>query len=216
MGQPLNSRYSAIRAQNPQLLPSFDPITSGVGSDSIDHVPVDVFLASNPRAHSTTAGQVTIGGTITAADTVTLSIENPVFPSTTSIAQNVTVSVTYTVQGGDTVSIIAAQLAALVNSNLTFQQYGFYAVADETAAVILIYQQSGVGAFSTISGSKSAGATETITVNNQIAGGSGPVIPTFNFEFKYNNAVLYFYKGHPVLVGYDLLTALVNQGYPIY
>jgi hypothetical protein len=213
MGQPLNSPYNAIRQQNPQLLPTFDPISTAA-SDSIEHQPIDIYLAGHPRTASTTPGIVTIGGTVATGHTITLNVANNVFPSTTSFPQKVTVAITYLTTGSDTASTVAANLAANFNANATLNQFGFYATADEAAGAVNIWQQSGVGAFTTLTGS-STGA-ETVTITQAMAGGSGPIIPVWNFEFTYNKSLLYFYKGQPDIIGFDLLTALVNQGYPIY
>lgn len=219
MGQPLTSLYNAIRGQNPQILPTFDPISNGVGPGSsavsIGSLPPDVFLKQFPRVPSTTAGKVTVGGTVASGDIATIIFSNNVFPATGSFAAVAPVSVSYTLTGTDTTSTTAGFLAAAINANTTLQQFGFYATADETASVVNIFQQSSVGSFTTLT--ESATGALTLTVNTQIAGGSGPIIPLFNFEFDFGTYNLtYFMKGIPQNLGYTQVAALVNAGYPIY
>lgn len=219
MGQPLNSFYNAIRAQNPMLMPTFDPVTNGVGvassATSIGHLPPDLFLSQFPRVASTTPAVVTVGGTVATNDVATITFSNNIFPAAGGISVLTPVVVTYTLNGTDTTSTTAGQLARAINANLTLQQFGFYATADETAAVVNIFQQSSVGSFTTLS----SGGTGSLTVvtSVQIAGGSGPIIPLFNFEFDFGTYNLTnFYKGIPENLGYTQIAALVNAGYPIY
>lgn len=69
-----------------------------------------------------------IGGTPTAGDTVTLTVNNPILSGGTD-------SVTYTVQSGDTNISIAAGVAALVNANTNLTGIGIKAVTDGTATL---------------------------------------------------------------------------------
>lgn len=93
---------------------------------------------------------ITIGGTITAADIVTLSIT----PSGGS-----QVNVSYTVAGGDTTQIIAAALAAAINANATLIAANITASAAATSAFKLHY----FGTAPTVASSVSGSASETVT-----------------------------------------------------
>jgi hypothetical protein len=217
MGQPLLNTLSGIRGQNPMLMPNFDPIVTypGAAPGSIGSQPPDVFLQTFPRTASTTPGQITVGGTVGTGDVATIIFSNNVFPAPGTVEALTPVSVSYTLTGTDTVSTVAGFLAAAINSNTTLQRFGFYATADEAAGVVNIFQQSAVGDFTTLT--TSVTGSLTLTVNTQIAGGSGPIIPAYSFEFDFGTYnVTNFYIGRPVDLGYSQIKQLVDAGYPIY
>ncbi len=105
---------------------------------------------------------ITVGGTVTATDVLTLKATSISLSGGSS-------SVSYTVQGGDTTTTIAAALAAAVNASTTLPAAGF--VATSAAAVITVtWPQALTVSWSTL---VSLGATETLT-----AGGTAPANAT--------------------------------------
>lgn len=110
--------------------------------------------ASNRTAVQVNGTQTaTIGGTVTAGDTVTITI----IDSGLSGGQK---AINYTVQGGDTLTSIATALKNAINADANLQAINVSATSN--AAVVSITSQS-VNATS-FTGSTSGGATETVTV----------------------------------------------------
>lgn len=130
--------------RNPTLIPNFD---RNVVSDPLDptmpptvnHSSPAGYLAANARANA--SATATIGGTVTTGDILTIEMKNPVFP-------NGYLSHTYTTVGGDTVSTIAAQLAALFANDPVADEYGIEVTTD--AAVMTFVHAGPVGNFSTL------------------------------------------------------------------
>ena len=136
--------------------------------------------------------QYTIGGTVTVGDTVYIDIT--VFNSSYQTIQ-------YTVHMGDTLSSIAAGLAAAVNANTTLQLP--YNAFTATSVGPVLYIQSFCGVVPQVSYYYSSG-TETITQNvftNGAASQSNfqynsfglvteaidPLLRTFNYSYAANN-----------------------------
>lgn len=185
--------------QNPTLVPNFDPALVS-GSDLSNVSPYD-FLASNPRAVS--AGTITVGGTVTSGNTLTVEVSNGVFGST---------SVEVTAGASDTVDTLAEKIAQALNDNATLQGVGAY--ADAAGAVVTLSWPGPVGNLSTIAGTVSSGGTETLAVV-QMSGGSGPIIPRANFSFSLNYDVTDYMAGIPVSLDNWTLSQMVTQGMPI-
>ncbi len=78
---------------------------------------------------------LTIGGTATAGNTISLSAYNPVLASGPSIA-------TYTVQGGDTTTSIATGLKNAINANTTMQALG---ISSTSSAAVITVKASSMG-----------------------------------------------------------------------
>jgi YD repeat-containing protein len=122
----------------------------------------------------------TISGTITAGDVLTISVQTPGLPLQ---------YLNYTVLTGDTLSSVAAALAALVNSNASLQPLSITAIS--SAAVVSI--QSLSPSSNTIYGeSTSGGATESITLASAqkqsatfTVGGTPTVGDTVKIEFYF-------------------------------
>lgn len=111
---------------------------------------------------------ITIGGTITNGDTVTATFTNPGLPTAGE-------SVTVPVVTADTTTTIAAKMAAAINADAALNALGI--TATSAVAVVTVTFPSiapGTGSagapptanFTGIVGSKSGGATETITIAN--------------------------------------------------
>lgn len=128
------------------------------GNPSPQYINQYFYYAYDPASNRTTvqvngSQTATIGGTITASDTVTITI----IDSGLSGGQK---AVNYTVQGGDTLTSIATALKNAINADANLQAINVSATSN--AAVVSISSQS-VNA-TNFSGSASGGATETVTV----------------------------------------------------
>ncbi|HEY9684985.1 MAG TPA: RHS repeat-associated core domain-containing protein [Oculatellaceae cyanobacterium] len=124
--------------------------------------------ASETLTTSTTSDQntnITVGGTVTAGDIVSVNVEN----STLSGGEN---TASYTVQSGDTLTSIATGLAAAINADTTLNTIGVSATS--SGAVINTYTNPHYTV------STSTGATETISLgtnnrgNNTVTIGGTP------------------------------------------
>ena len=138
---------------------------------SIEGWGVRVTDGTDTAAASTLTGQassaattVTVGGSITAADTLKITASGA---SVTGLP----LTVQYSTQLGDTLSTAAAALAAAVNANTVLQGLGIFAVA--VGAVVSIYQPTTqspqVGFATSVTGSGS----ETLSVGSGSASVNG-------------------------------------------
>ncbi len=118
----------------------------------------DTAATANFTGATSSAETVTVGGTITAGNTLTLT-------ATGSGITGSPVSVTYTVLVSDTIDTIASALAALINANANLVAANISASA-VLAVVTINYPSTLTVAWSE---STSSGATETLT----LASGSG-------------------------------------------
>lgn len=123
-------------AENPSLLPQFDPVAGG---SAFDFVAVATFLQQNPRASATATA--TLGGSVTANDTVAAALSNLAFP-------NGGVVVTVGAGGSDTATTLAAKLAAAINTNAVLRSYGVYATA--AGAVLSVFHPGPLGNLTTL------------------------------------------------------------------
>lgn len=125
--------------------------------------------ASNRRAvQQNSVNRVKLGGTVTAGDTLTITVKDP------SLSGGQT-AVSYTVVGGDTLSAIATKFAAAITANTNLQSLGVNASAN--GAVMSI--KSASPNITTYAQSTSGGATTTISlavtnnfVENAMIGGT--------------------------------------------
>lgn len=200
-GRP-NLTATVYESRDPTLLPNFG-VTAFSGSTVNQTNPAD-FDVANPRvdAHAT----ATIGGSETDGDTVTITVTHALLP-TGSISASVTTA------GGQTLASIAEALASGLNDAAEglLGQIWF----DAAAAVITAHWMGPVGNAAVLSRTLSAGATETVTFspsNGHLAGGSGPIYPSSNFQYTYGGSILNFRYGIPFLADPGLITALINDG----
>jgi phage tail sheath gpL-like len=187
-------------------------------------VVVSTWVNSNPLT-ATIGGSVAVGG----GDVLNLVFTGAGIPGSP-------VTVSYTTIAGDTTSTIATALAALINANPSLQDVGIE--ASPAAAVITISFTLGnvgqvrltqsvspgsetitVTTAPTTTSTLGTAATETITfspTSGKMSGGTGPIIATNNFEFAMGNSqVQAFFYGQPYNLGYDVITAMVQQGMPV-
>jgi RHS repeat-associated protein len=115
-------------------------------------------------------GTFTVGGTVSAGNTLTISAARPMFPS------GGTENVTYTVLSGDTLSSIAAGLVSLINADATLQGFGVSATSAGATINLVSYSPDP----QTYTSSVSSGATETLTA------GFGSTSTTQNWVYSYN------------------------------
>src|ERR1700678_2015943 len=205
---PLQGNPKFAKGQNPTLLPNFDQPVVGANGEVGLQSPA-VFLANNPRVAAT--GSLTVTGSLTAGDTLTVSVALGTFPGASASASYVTVA-------GDPPTTMAEGIANAINNTSALVAAGFSAGlgGEGEAAEVVVSGPGTVGNLGTLSATVS-GTTETITVANSgaFAGGSGPVIATNNFSFGYNGQLQDYQYGKPYLLGFDLITQMVNQGMPI-
>lgn len=130
---------------------------------------------------------VTVGGSATAADVLTLTFKG-------NLLITAGIAVSYTVVGGDTLTIMAAGLAAAINANATLKDLGI--IATSAIAVVTINWPSVRPATAgettssqtpralnsiSVTSSLSAGPSETLTV--AVASGGTTVLTTTQLGF---------------------------------
>jgi len=206
-----------------------------------------ITLEPNPEAQpSTVTGFVngletlTVGGTITTGDTVTLTVTDA------GLSGGHVTLPAYTVLVTDTTTTIATALKGLINASAALAAIGV--TATSSGAVVDItstspnhttYSVAKTGTTETYT--LASLVTETVTIANtntgsetvtatELTGGSGPVIPLSNFEFAQSTSVpstnptgfvanqgvsTTFRAGVPTLVDYDTVVALCGAGQPI-
>lgn len=166
-GQPLGSMAEAYQYFGNVMPRKYDALTAAAvavqqGASNIRIIRVTDGTDTSASGVITAVDaikSVTIGGTVTAADTVTLNVT----PN-----GGVLQALVYAVLGPDTVTTIAAALAAMVNANPVLKAAGI--VGDTAAAGVFNLHYGGVAP--TVTGAKSVSATETITI------GSGTTLST--------------------------------------
>lgn len=205
-GNTPNTRMSA----NPTLIPNFDKVSAS-GQGTFDHQNPAAYLAANPRVDASGTG--TVAGTITNGDTVTVKVALATLP-------NGSATVAYPVVTADTATTVAEGVANAFNNSAVMQAAGLFAEMGGTGlpAQFVVHGSGPIGNFATLTATVSGGATETITFGNGgvLAGGSGPVFATNNFEWAFpSGGVSAFFAGQPYILGFDVLTQMVAQGMPI-
>ncbi len=163
---PISGTPGVFDPRNPTLVPNFDRNVSS-GSDTLDHTSPALFLQENPRTDASAAA--TIGGTFTANDVVTVRVTHGLLP-------NGFLEKSYTVQGGDTASVVADALTKAFNDDATAMAHGLY--ADVAAGAITFNWPSVIGNFAVLTGWADA-AAETITI-----GGTATATDTLNVRFS--------------------------------
>jgi|SRR5215475_2119163 len=201
-----------VQSGNPTLVPNFyDPyvqIDKGPQNRQILQYlsPKDALTGGVARTAASQTG--TVGGTITAGNTITTRFTNPTIPG--GFRQ-----VVYTVQAGDTTATVADGIAKAINDDTILKDEGIYATVNN---LIVTFRQDGpVGNSTVVSRTLSGGATITFAIAGAgaMSGGSGPIIPTQNFTFCMNNVTEVFWYGRPKYLPYNMVKALVTQGMPI-
>ena len=206
---PLQGTPGVFDPRNPTLVPNFDqPVASG---GVVGLMSPAAFLAANPRTDATETA--TIGGTITAADTVALTFTCGTLPGGS-------LTVRYTVDASDDVAAVAEGLLDLINSSAVAQNVGLYAEMGGTShtAEIVFHWNGPVGNFCVVTDVVGGSATETVTFGNAgvLTGGAGPIIPSNNFQWSPGGgSTAAFFYGQPKNIGYDQITAMVAQGMSI-
>lgn len=140
---------------------------------------LDLYGTNDPIVAAVNSYTVTVGGTITNNDTLTLTFLNPNLPNSTE-------AVTVAVVTADTTTTVAAKLAAAINADTKLDAVGIG--ASSAVAVVTVTFPSvatdspppdgppsvggsaGLANFTSIVGSKSGGATETLTVATAVTG----------------------------------------------
>lgn len=190
-----------LRSGSPTLLPQFDVPTAQNGTTTL--VTPEAVLTLEPRANATASA--TIGGTVTTSSTVYLTVTQAQLPGGA-------LTYTYTVVSGDTLATIAEGLASLINNDQTNAAvFGIFATTNE--AVVTVNWPGPCGNFGVLTGGASAGETVTTSPSNgDMSGGTGPIIPTQNFEVQWQGSTLVYWAGQPAQVDYQLLSTMIVQG----
>jgi hypothetical protein len=189
-----------LRSGPATLLPQFNIPTLLNGTTTATS-PADLLVLEPRNNASATA---TIGGTVTAGTTVSLVLTQNQLPGGA-------VTYTYDVLSGDTLASIAAGLASLIAADPVAQSFGIYATTDE--AVVTVNWPGPAGNFAVLTGSASADETVMISPDNgALSGGTGPIIPTQNFEVQWAGSTLVFWQGMPQQVSYQILGTMIAQG----
>lgn len=152
---------------------------------------------------------ITVTGTITDADEVTVDINLGLLPGGK-------VSKTIVVAAADTTTTLAQKIAKELADDATLRSYGAYAYA--LSNVVTVKWPGALGNQVSCSVGLSVGATEVLTLSNSgdFSGGSGPIVPFKTFNIRHSMQTLQFEAGKPVNVGDDLLALLVQSGSPIF
>jgi len=227
--------------RNPTLIPDVDqPVVnlagnvlalqqagSGFWAPSI-LVPLqspDEFLTTFPRVAATQT--VTVGGTATAGNVVTVTFVNPIFVALGNGSSSRTVSVT--VGASPTTATVAEQLANAVETDAIVGLAIYPTVGGAAGAVVTLNWPGPVGNLTTLT-QTSTGATTLTLGGASMSGGSGPVMAFGNFWASIGNNVTAmqqlgtvvgsgqaqaFFYGHPYNLSVDAVTNLVNSSAPI-
>lgn len=148
------------------------------------------------------SGRVTFGGTIADGNVLTLTFTSKLF---TGGSLDVQVTATDT----DTATTLAVKFAVAIMANATLANL-LTANANYVAAGRLDITVPGpLGSHVTISGESTGAETFTIV---QVAGGSGPIIPTADFKFTHNGTVISFTAERRMSLSSDAISALVAAG----
>jgi hypothetical protein len=154
---------TALRKKLAVLLPSAAQVDAVMGlingsaiyTSGLAGLPTGVTLSAGQVSYATT---LTVGGIITAQDVLSLTMSS-------GAGAGSPVTLTYTVQAGDTLSTVAAALAAQINSNPTLAATGVSASASGT--IISLAVPPGLTPACTVSASP-AGASETLTLGGNL------------------------------------------------
>lgn len=202
-----------LQSGNPTLVPNFYPARVNVdpgpqNKQVMTNTSPAAIVAGDARANA--HATVTIGGSATPADTLSITLTNPCVPGSP-------ITKTYTVGASDTLQMIAEGLADLINDDPVLSSLGIEAdVGGASGLVITINHAGPVGNGTGLTVAKSGGATETIVASAAtLAGGSGPVIPTQNFTFAVGGTIEFYYYGVPKDVPYNTLQLMISSGQPI-
>ena len=172
----------APNAQNPRLMPNFDPVKVRDGSAYFQSTAK--LLADNPRLPA--SGTFTLTGSVTAGETVALEIENMILPGGSVEIATLAVS-------GDSLTTIAYRLLDAIESNKTLQLYGVSAQLTivSTNPTISLFWPGPLGNFTSISG-RSRAYSATLTVGGTITAGDllGFTIPSSGLPISSASVVL--------------------------
>jgi hypothetical protein len=150
---------------------------------------------------------VTVGGSVTADDVLTLRFTNSSFSGGHE-------DVAYTVLMADTTTTIATALAAGINADSVLEAAGISATS---AAAVINVVQSGPE-YAALSNVSAGEPSETLTISDvtgALGGGSGPVIPFLNFDSTQNQMQLRFRQGQPVILSLEKVALLCQTGSPL-
>jgi hypothetical protein len=174
-----------------------------------------------------TAPTVVVGGTADAADVLTVTFTAANLPGSPY-------SVEYTTIITDTTTALAALgLTNAINSDPVLAGAGITGALTSSTIAITVpvgfgqvrYSESVTGTLTltvaanpTTTAVTTDGQTETVTFGNsgKLASGSGPIFVVDNFTFAGSaGQTQSFWYGQPYVLGFNVLTAMANQGMPI-
>src|SRR5665213_2130148 len=147
-----------------------------------------------------------VGGSATEADVVTLVFTNASFAGGLE-------DVAYTVPATPTLGSVAAGMNTAINANAVLQANH---ISSTVVAETLTISQSGPN-FATLSYTKGSNSETVVfaSLKGVAQGGSGPVIPTLNFNSSQGVQTLVMKTGNPVQLNTPTVADLVRTGSPV-
>lgn len=160
-------------------------------------------------ARSMASLTITVGGSATEDDELTVNINSNLLPGGK-------VAVTVVVDADDTLIVLAQKISKELADNAVLQSSGV--VAYSVDAVVTVKWPGLIGNTVTCTTALSGGATATLTRSNSgnFTSGAGPVIPFSNFNFMFNGQVIQFEAGKPQEITQALANLLVADKSPVY
>ncbi len=163
-------------------------VTDQVGSGS-PHAPFSKEFyygydkaANRVGVQSHSVDTLRVSGTVTATDTLTVTVKDPALGGGQEV-------VNYVVQGGDTLSTIAQNIATAINTNTNLQAIGV--AANAQSGKTFVNMRAASGNITTFSTSTSGGATENLSLGiwkngleNIVVGGSKTTGDIITITFK--------------------------------
>jgi len=211
MPLPYQGRPGQYDPLSPTLIPNFNrPVINASGG--MDMPSTQGFVNDYPRVAATAL--VTIGGTIAAGNTVTLTLTQGQLPSGA-------ISATYTCVTSDTVQTVAEGLVTALNTALRAANIStVWATSGSGSSALeaeVIANWNGpLGNFAVLSGTNTGSISLTFTPSNgALSGGSGAVVCANNFNYSYNGNTMAFYYGQAYNLDSDILVAMVSQDRPM-
>ncbi|GEM_PF-4908911 len=192
-----------LQTKRPSQLARFMP--KSLLNGQIISEPVSSFLTRNPIGLASCT--CTVSGTLSNNDQLRLNVILPGLPGGM-------ITKTVTLVTDDTVSNGAQRLVKALNDDATLRAYGCYATA--ILGVITFYWPGLLGNSVSLTQSVPVGSG-VLTLGNGglLAGGSGPVVPSEDFDFNLKGQHIRCRAGEPITLGANVVVAMAAAGSPI-
>lgn len=209
---PLQGQVGVFNPKQPTLLPNFDPQVVDASGQTADGPTVGAvnpatYLSNNPRAAATDTA--TLSGTITNGDSFVLTLTH-VFFSGGSLSK------TIAVVSADSLATLAEKAAKAFNDDAQCQALDVEVDAGGASGAVLTFNWPGpIGNLAVLSATSGSAVTVTVAASGVFSGGTGPIIPTQNFQWHRDGSTSNFRYGIPVFIDPYTISLLVAQGQPI-